>query len=90
MALTLQRLGTKLPLSPICNPYYKLAQITQQHELDVGCYSLEARTSINPVYPMFAQPSEAGHAIREIYWPVVTKPRQCPSELSMLTRDVLL
>jgi hypothetical protein len=46
-----------------CNPYYKSAQITQQHELDIGCYSAEARTSINPVHPLFAQPSEARHAI---------------------------
>jgi hypothetical protein len=30
-------------------------------------YSPEARTSINPAYPPFAQPSEARHAIREIY-----------------------
>jgi hypothetical protein len=30
-------------------------------------YSPEARTSINPVYPPFAQPFEARHAIREIY-----------------------
>jgi hypothetical protein len=50
MALTLQRLGTR-PSLAVCNPYYKLVQITQQHELDVGCYSPEARTSINPVYP---------------------------------------
>jgi hypothetical protein len=66
MASTLQRLGTKLPLSPICNPYYKLAQITQQHKLNVRCYSPVAQTSMNPVYPMFAQPSEARHAIRKI------------------------
>jgi hypothetical protein len=51
-----------------CNPYYKLAQITQQHKLDVGCSSPEARTSINPMYAMFAQPSEARHAIQEIIW----------------------
>jgi hypothetical protein len=65
-AQKLQRLGTKLPLSPIYNPYYKSTQITQQHELDVGCYSPEARTNINPMCPLFAQPSEAWHAIREI------------------------
>jgi hypothetical protein len=67
VAQKLQRLETKLPLSPICNPYYKSTQITQQHKLDVGCYSPEARTSINPMCPPFAQPSEAWHAIREIY-----------------------
>ena len=64
LALTLQRLGIELPLSPICTPYYKSAQITQQSELDVGCYSPEARTSINPCVPPFAQPFEARHAIR--------------------------
>jgi hypothetical protein len=68
MASTPQRPRTKLPLSPICNPCYKLAQITQQHELDVGCYSPEARTSINPVYAIFVQPSEARHTIREIIY----------------------
>jgi hypothetical protein len=47
----LQRLGTELPLSPICNPYYKSAQIIQRRELDVGCYSLEARTSIKYCVP---------------------------------------
>jgi hypothetical protein len=71
-AQKLQRLGSELPLSSICNPYYKSVQITQQHELDVGCYSPEARTSINSVYLPFAQPSETRHAIRQIYLPAVT------------------
>jgi hypothetical protein len=44
-------------------PYYKSAQITQQH---IGRYSPKVRTSINLVCPPFAQPFEARHAIREI------------------------
>jgi hypothetical protein len=54
--------------------YYNLVQITQQRELNVGCYSSEFWTSINPYVPPFAQPSETQHAIREIYWPAVTEP----------------
>jgi hypothetical protein len=80
LALTLQRLGIKLPLSPICNPYYKSAQITQERKLDVGCYSPEARTSINPcVLPPFAQPSEARHTTRYKFTANGREPRQCVS-----------
>jgi hypothetical protein len=71
LALAPQRLGTELPLSPIYTPYYKSMQITQQHELDIGCYSPDARTSINPCVPPFVQSSEARHTIREIYLQVV-------------------
>jgi hypothetical protein len=51
---------TELPLSLICKSYYKSAQITQQRKLDVGCYSPEARTNINPCVPSFVQPSRPG------------------------------
>jgi hypothetical protein len=67
LAPTLQRLGTELPLSSTCTSYYKLVQIKQQRELNVGCYSPEARTSINLCVSPFTQLSEARHAIREIY-----------------------
>jgi hypothetical protein len=54
--------------------YYNPVQITQQRELNVGCYSPEFWTSTNPYVPPFAQPSDTQHAIREIYWPAVTEP----------------
>jgi hypothetical protein len=57
-------------------PLYKSAQITQQPELDVGCYSPEARTSINPCVRPFARPSEAQHAIRYKFAVSGRQPRQ--------------
>jgi hypothetical protein len=51
MALTLQRLGKSSLSHSFVPPYYKSAQVIQQHELDVGFYFPEARTSINHAYP---------------------------------------
>jgi hypothetical protein len=56
-----------VPLSPICTPYYKSAQIIQQHELDAGCYSPEVRTSINFVYAICATVRDSARNPIQIY-----------------------
>jgi hypothetical protein len=56
-------------------------QIIQQHELDVGCYSPEDRTSINPAYPRLRNISGSVHNPRNLL-PAVREPRHIRSNSS--------
>jgi hypothetical protein len=54
----------------VCNPYYKqtLAREHDSFTLDVGYYSSEARTSINPVVSCANHPSPAHDRYKFIVW----------------------